>query len=1254
MDPPNYPMDPSFFMSKLLPLRATRSGGAFVLMALMAAMFWCRPSHAQTIPSGWNDAQVINGFNGPVGACWDANGRMYVWEKRGKVLIVSGGVVTGTLVDIMPEVGDWRDHGLLGFTLDPNFLSNGYIYLLYAVDRHYLMAHDSGIGTYNAGTNEYFAATIMRITRYTAIGPNYNTVDYNTRLVLFGETRKTGAVMTHESHSTGSLVFGTDGTLMASLGDGASYNNTDVGSAADTYYAQALADSLMRPAENVGAMRSQMLTSFNGKVIRIDPQTGNGIPSNPFYDASAPRSAMSRVWAMGLRNPYRMILRPGTGSIDPAAADPGTLYIGDVGWNAWEDLNVCYEGGMNFGWPLFEGMEAHPTYSAATCYNQDEPNPLFDGVNCTQQYFQFKDLLKQDTPNHLNQHPNPCNPSVQIPNGIHKFFHSRPAIDWSHGAAQSRCGAFSGNNAITWDLDNASSPVPGPRFGGNASLGGMWVTGNNLPAGYQNVYFHADYVGGWIRRFTFDANDQPTAAFDFASALAPITWIGSGPDGCISYIDYLSNAVRRICPTGTVNLPPVAVATQSVQYGPANLNVNFTGSGSSDPEGGPLTYLWNFGDGSPTSNLQNPSHVFTGAGVITRTITLTVTDNAAQTNQTSLIVSLNNTPPSVDINSFVSGSYYPVGVDTTYTLQAAVSDLEHTPAQLTYAWRTILHHNLHVHPEAINPTPITSTVISGAGCDGETYYYEVKLTVTDAGGLSTTDVNLIYPRCQAIPPTAIIDASVVSGEAPLAVVFDGSQSYDPGSIVSYAWNFGDGSTATGPSPSHVFNDTGDHTVSLTVTDNDGLIAQAIKVINVITFDPPQCIGAAGSILREYWTGISGSSVTDLTNSPNYPNSPNGSSFPTSFTSPSAFANDYGTRMRGYILAPEDGNYTFVATSDDASAFYISLNADPKYKRVVCSVPGWTNAGEFTKYPEQTSAQINLKAGKYYYVEMLHKEGAGGDFCTMSWKRPSNSTTTTIAGTYLARWSDCPPSVTVRTYLQGPYDGTNGLMKDDLRLAGLVPTAEPFTGLGFTHAGGGGGETVPAATLTATGANAIVDWVLVEIRNKNLPTQILATRSALLQRDGDVVGTNGYPRLLFPSLTADNYFVAIRHRNHLGTMTFASTTLNKNEKGIDFTLGTTATYGTDARKVMATGKYAQWGGNVVRDNVVKYTNTVNDREPILTAIGGSVPTNTVNGYLMMDVNMDGVVKYTGTGNDREIILQNIGGIVPTNTRAEQMP
>src|SRR5262249_2133805 len=158
-------------------------------------------------------------------------------------------------------------------------------------------------------------------------------------------------------------------------GDGAAL--TDGGSASDSYYVQGLAEGILRPKENIGGFRSQLVDCLSGKILRIDPLTGNGIPSNPFFDAGNPRSARSRVYALGLRNPYRMCLRPGTGSTNQADANPGTLYIGDVGYFTWEELSICTQAGQNFGWPIFEGLSDSIGYDGLDPANQDAPNPLY-------------------------------------------------------------------------------------------------------------------------------------------------------------------------------------------------------------------------------------------------------------------------------------------------------------------------------------------------------------------------------------------------------------------------------------------------------------------------------------------------------------------------------------------------------------------------------------------------------------------------------------------------------------------------------------------------------------------------------------------------------------------------------------------------------------------------------------------------------------------------------------------------------------
>jgi alpha/beta superfamily hydrolase len=242
----------------------------------------------------------------------------------------------------------------------------------------------------------------------------------------------------------------------------------------------------------------------------------------------------------------------------------------------------------------------------------------------------------------------------------------------------------------------------------------------------------------------------------------------------------------------------------------------------------------------------------------------------------------------------------------------------------------------------------------------------------------------------------------------------------------------------------------------------------------------------------------------------------------------------------------------------------------------------------------------------------------------------------------------------RIMLEGPYDNGTGLMSDGLRSMGLVPTQEPYAGLGYTHYGGGGESTTPGV-LSISGSNAIVDWVVVELRDATDPTQVLESRSALVQRDGDVVDVDGTSPLSF-GLTPGNYRVAVRHRNHLAVSTNTAIDFGSSPAVLDLSNMSTPLHGTDARAHVlgAFPTEALWAGDVSFDGEIRYTGAMNDRDIILSTIGGSVATNTTSGYLPADVNMDGTTKYTGGTNDRDIILQNIGGVVPTNVRIEQMP
>ncbi|MBK9074878.1 MAG: fibronectin type III domain-containing protein [Flavobacteriales bacterium] len=250
---------------------------------------------------------------------------------------------------------------------------------------------------------------------------------------------------------------------------------------------------------------------------------------------------------------------------------------------------------------------------------------------------------------------------------------------------------------------------------------------------------------------------------------------------------------------------------------------------------------------------------------------------------------------------------------------------------------------------------------------------------------------------------------------------------------------------------------------------------------------------------------------------------------------------------------------------------------------------------------------------------------------------------------------CAPRITVaaKVFLDGPYVQANQLMNDGLRTAGLIPGIEPYSGLAYPLVAGGAGTAISAGVTTSAGNNAITDWVVVELRAPAAPYVVLATRTALLQRDGDVVGMDGASPVAFDA-TSGLYSIAIRHRNHLGVMTAAPIALSAVPAVVDFTSPGTSTYGIAAQRQVGT-RMTLWTGDVTRNGQVKYAGGSNDRDPILVAIGGAVPTATLSGqYRAEDVNLDGQVKYAGGANDRDIILQTIGGAVPTATRTQQLP
>lgn len=297
-----------------------------------------------------------------------------------------------------------------------------------------------------------------------------------------------------------------------------------------------------------------------------------------------------------------------------------------------------------------------------------------------------------------------------------------------------------------------------PHNGRDASItGGFVYHGTQFPAAYQGSYFFADYAQNWIKRLTFDANGNVTGVFNFEPAdgsvdgpYGDIVYLTEGPDGALYYVDlgysdtsgtFGVSKIRRIEFIQS-DLPPVVEASASPRQGQAPLTVNFSSNGSSDPEGQPLSYSWNFGDGT-TSTQANPSHTYTVTGPYQAR--LAVSDGVNSTLSAPIAISVGNSPV-VSILAPTNGATFRAGDVITFSGIATDAEDGTLPAS-AYTWNIDFLHEGHVHP-GIPITGVTSGSFtiptSGHDFSGFTRY-QITLTVTDSSGLQSSQSVTIFP-----------------------------------------------------------------------------------------------------------------------------------------------------------------------------------------------------------------------------------------------------------------------------------------------------------------------------------------------------------------------------------------------------------------------------------------------------------------------------------------------------------------------------
>lgn len=443
-----------------------------------------QPAGAVPLPTGFGEQIVFSGLTLPTNIEFAPDGRVYVAEKRGTIKEFSNiADTTPTIVaDLTDKVlGVW-DRGLLGMALHPDFPANPSIYVLYTYDAPpwtnqapYWNDNCDSVGGHASGR----CVVTGRLSRFRLGSSNEE--------VLIRDW-----CQQYASHSIGDLKFGSDGMLYVSSGDGANYSTVD--------YGQFAGNPCGDPANEGGAFRSQDVrtlgdpTGLNGTLLRLDPETGLGAPSNTNIAAVDPN--VGRIVAYGLRNPYRFAIRPGTHEV----------WLGDVGWGTWEDIERVTDPlatPVNFGWPCYEGAAKQPNYTTANrplCQTLYPPT----GAGQTPPYYAYHHsaavVPDED-----------CTPGGDAVSGM-AFY---PTAGGSYPSSFGGVLFFADHaRGCIWAMKPA---VPGgaPDPSKIEVFHDEAVSPTDVEIGPDGELYYVDYLGGTVRRVRYyTGNQPPTATFN--------------------------------------------------------------------------------------------------------------------------------------------------------------------------------------------------------------------------------------------------------------------------------------------------------------------------------------------------------------------------------------------------------------------------------------------------------------------------------------------------------------------------------------------------------------------------------------------------------------------------------------------------------------------------------------------------------------------------------------------------------------------
>ncbi|MEU8628887.1 PQQ-dependent sugar dehydrogenase [Streptomyces sp. NPDC048669] len=585
------------------------------------------------------------------------------------------------------------EEGLQGVAADPDFANNRYLYLYYSPPLD-TPAGDAPV-TGTAADFERWKGH-LNLSRFTLKADG--TLDTASEKVVLEVPNDRGQCC----HVGGDIDFDAAGNLYLTTGD-------DTNPFESAGYAPI--DERTERNPQFDAQRSAGNTNdLRGKLLRIKPTAAGGytVPAGNLFAPGTDRTR-PEIYAMGFRNPFRM-------SVDKPT---GVVYIGDYGPDAGTtDANRGPSGQVefdrvtgpgNFGWPYCTG-----TNTASETYNE---YTFPDGPSGAKY-----DCGGGPANNSFRNTGQPTLPAVQ------------PA--WIRYAGDAGSPPEFGGGS--------ESPMAGPVYHYDADLD----SAVKFPASLDGRFFAAEYGRQWIKPIEVKADGSPGTIDSFPWTGTQVMDSAFGPDGALYVLDYGTGAndqaLYRVEYLAGSNRSPVAKAAADRTSGPTPLDVAFSAAGSADPEGGALSYAWDFGDGA-TSTDADPHHTYTTAGTFQPT--LTVTDPEGLTGTASLVVTAGNTAPTVTLTTPADGGLFSFGDSVPFTV--TVTDPEDgtvdcAKVKVTY----LLGHDSHRH-QITSKDGCSGTIdvpVDGEHDSAANIYGVFDAEYTDAGGLTTHSANILQPR----------------------------------------------------------------------------------------------------------------------------------------------------------------------------------------------------------------------------------------------------------------------------------------------------------------------------------------------------------------------------------------------------------------------------------------------------------------------------------------------------------------------------